>query len=142
MLPTIFKKARMDLAQLNKDKNITVHRSGSYVANLVVMKNADAALVWKAVADLRKKDLDSIQITDSLPVPHVDAITSATKKSYFLTPVRVTICSLKCSDQPKEAEAFMKFIVSKQVRTILEEYGFGVSDKLRRQEYQGGKKSQ
>lgn len=140
MLPTIFKKSGMDLDKLNKDKNITIHRSGSYVANLVVMKNADAALVWKAVADLRKKDLDSIQITDSLPVPYVDTITSATNKSYPLTPVRVTICSLKCSDQPKEAKAFMKFIVSEKVRKVLEDYGFGVSDGLRRQEYREGKK--
>ena len=141
MLPTIFKKSGMDLAQLNKDKNITIHRSGSYVANLVVMKNADAALVWKAVADLRKADLDSIQITDSLPVPYVDAITSATKKSYPLTPVRVTICSLKCSDQPKEAEAFMQFVVSEHVRNVLKDYGFGVSGELLRQEYQNGKKN-
>lgn len=141
MLPTIFKKAGMDLAQLNEDKNITIHRSGSYVANLVVMDNADAALVWKAVADLRKNDLDSIRITESLPTPHVDAITSATNKSYPLTPVRVTICSLTCSDQPEEAKAFIKFIVSDKVKDILEDYGFGVSDELRRQEYKDGKKS-
>ena len=140
MLPTIFKKSGMNLAQLNQDKNITIHRSGSYVANLVVMKHADAALVWKAVAHLREKDLDTIPITDSLPVPYVDAVTSATQKSYPLTPVRVTICSLKCSDQPKEAEAFMKFIVSKDARKVLEDYGFGVSDALRRQEYSRGKK--
>ena len=140
MLPTIFKKSGMDLAQLNRDKNITIHRSGSYVANLVVMKSADAALVWKAVADLRKQDLDSIQIADSLPVPNVDSITSATKKSYPLTPVRVTICSLRCSDQPEEAEAFMRFIASEKVAAILESYGFGVSDELRRQEYQNGEK--
>jgi ABC-type molybdate transport system substrate-binding protein len=140
MLPTIFKKSGMDLAQLNRDKNITIHRSGSYVANLVVMRSADAALVWKAVADLRKQDLDSIQIADSLPIPHVDAITSATKKSYPLTPVRVTICSLRCSDQPEEAEAFMRFIASEKVAAILESYGFGVSDELRRQEYQNGEK--
>lgn len=140
MLPTIFKKSGMDLAQLNRDKNITIHRSGSYVANLVVMQSADAALVWKAVADLRKQDLDSIQIADSLPIPHVDAITSATKKSYPLTPVRVTICSLRCSDQPEEAEAFMRFIASEKVAAILESYGFGVSEELRRQEYQNGEK--
>jgi ABC-type molybdate transport system substrate-binding protein len=140
MLPTIFKKSGMDLAQLNRDKNITIHRSGSYVANLVVMRSADVALVWKAVADLRKQDLDSIQIADSLPIPHVDAITSATKKSYPLTPVRVTICSLRCSDQPEEAEAFMRFIASEKVAAILESYGFGVSEELRRQEYQNGEK--
>ena len=74
------------------------------------------------------------------PTDQYRAITSATKKSYPLTPVRVTICSLKCSDQPEEAEAFMKFIASEKVAAILENYGFGVSDELRRQEYQNGEK--
>jgi hypothetical protein len=58
-------------------KNIIVHRSGSYVANLVQMKNADAGLVWGAVALLRAKDLDSIPIVpEYLPVPYVDAVTA------------------------------------------------------------------
>lgn len=140
MLPTIFTKAGMDLEQLDKSKNITIHRSGSYVANLVVMKNADAALVWDAVAALRKDTLDTVSIKKHLPVPYVDAITSATGKSYKLTPVRVTICSLKCSDQPKEAEAFMQFVVSTEAKQILADYGFGVSDTLRRQEYKNGEK--
>jgi len=140
MLPTIFAKAGMDFGVLMQKKNIIVHRSGSYVANLVQMKNADAGLVWGAVALLRAKDLDSIPIVpEYLPVPYVDAVTSATGKTYKLTPVRVTICSLKCSDQPKQARAFMEFVASDRARKLLEEYGFQVSEQLRRQEYLNGK---
>ena len=140
MLPTIFAKAGMDFSVLMQKKNIIVHRSGSYVANLVQMKNADAGLVWGAVALLRAKDLDSIPIVpEYLPVPYVDAVTSATGKTYKLTPVRVTICSLKCSDQPKQARAFMEFVASDRARKLLEEYGFRVSEQLRRQEYLNGK---
>jgi molybdate transport system substrate-binding protein len=140
MLPTIFTKAGMDFNALMKNKNIIVHRSGSYVANLVQMKNADAGLVWGAVALLRAKDLDSIPIVpEYLPVPYVDAVTSATGKTYKLTPVRVTICSLRCSDQPKQARAFMEFVASDRARKLLEEYGFRVSEQVRRQEYLNGK---
>jgi len=140
MLPTIFGNAKIDLAALTEQKNIIIHRSGSYVANLVVMQNADAALVWEAVAALRRDTLDAIPITKHLPVPYVDAITSATGKSYKLTPVRVTICSLKCSDQPTEAGKFMQFVTSTQARDVLESYGFGVSAELRREEYRNGQK--
>ena len=140
LLPTIFAKAGMNLEQLTRQKNIIVHRSGSYVGNLVVMKNADAALVWAAVAALRRDTLDSIPIPENLPTPHVDAVTSATGKSYILTPVRVTICSLKCSAQPEAAAEFMQFVTSGRVKNILEEYGFGVSETLRKQEYKDGQK--
>lgn len=140
MLPTIFGKAGMNLDALTQQKNIIIHRSGSYVGNLVTMRNADAALVWKAVAALRKDTLDVIPITAQLPVPYVDAVTSATGKAYKLTPVRVTICSLKCSKQLEQAHAFMKFVTSEKARDILEEYGFGVSETMRRQEYKAGKK--
>jgi molybdate transport system substrate-binding protein len=140
LLPTIFAKAGMDFDALMQKKNVIVHRSGSYVANLIQMKNADAALVWGAVALLRTKDLDSIPIVpEYLPVPYVDAVTSATGKTYKLTPVRVTICSLRCSDQPKQARAFMEFVASDRARKLLEEYGFRVSEQVRRQEYLNGK---
>jgi len=140
LLPTIFAKAGINLEQLTREKNIIVHRSGSYVGNLVVMKNADAALVWAAVAALRRDTLDSIPITENLPIPNVDAVTSATGKTYILTPVRVTICSLKCSKQPKEAGKFIQFVISARAKDILEEYGFGVSDDLRKKEYKDGQK--
>ncbi len=140
ILPTIFAKAGMDLAELTEQKNIIIHRSGGHVANLVGMKSADAALVWNAVGFLREESLDRIEITRHLPERHVDGITSATGKRYILMPVRVTICSLKCSTHPRESAEFIQFITSGKVRSILEAYGFGVSADLRRQEYRNGKK--
>jgi len=140
MLPTIFNKAGMDIHKITKEKNIIIHRSGSYVANLVSMKNADAAMVWEAVSILRKEDVDSIPITEHLPVRWVDTVTSATGKDYKLTPVRVTICSLKCSDQMEAGQKFIDFVISKRVRDILEDYGFGVPADLRIQEYKNGEK--
>ncbi|VGO15077.1 Putative binding protein [Pontiella desulfatans] len=140
LLPTIFRTAGMSLNALTQQKNIVIHRSGSYVANLVAMKSADAALVWEAVAVLRRDKLDSIPITENLPVPYVDAVTSATGKSYKLTPVRVTICSLKCSKQLEAVDKFMRFVSSFRAKRILEEYGFGVSADLRKQEYKEGKR--
>ena len=140
ILPTIFSKAGMDLTELTEQKNIIIHRSGGHVANLVAMKSADAALVWNAVGFLREESLDRIKITRHLPVRHVDGITSATGQRYILAPVRVTICSLKCSSNTKESAKFIQFITSEKVRSTLEKYGFGVSADLRRQEYRNGKK--
>jgi molybdate transport system substrate-binding protein len=140
MLPTIFGNAGMNLDALDQNKNITIHRSGSFVANLVVMKNADAALVWEAVAALRRDTLDRIPITKHLPVPYVDTVTSATGKNYKLAPVRVTICSLKCSERAPDAEAFMQFVTSAPAKAILEDFGFGVSTEVRKQEYKNGKR--
>jgi molybdate transport system substrate-binding protein len=139
ILPTIFAKAGME-PNVWTHKNVIIHRSGSYVANLVQMKSADAAVVWGAVARLRAKDLDTVAVVpEYLPVPYVDAVTSATGKTYQLAPVRVTICSLRCSRQPRQARAFMEFMVSDRVRPVLEEYGFVVPERLRRQEYHHGR---
>ena len=140
MLPVIFGKSGINLESITRKKNIIIHRSGSYVANLVVLKNADAALVWGAVAALRTDTLDSIPIPENLPTPHVDAITSATGKSYILTPVRVTICSLKCSQQPEKSEQFIQFLLTPRARDLFEDYGFGVSGEIRKQEYKAGEK--
>ncbi len=124
ILPEIFKNAGIDFKELNIDKKIATHRSGSHVANIIKMKNADAGIVWQAVAHLRRKSLDAISIKDYLPKPYVDTITSATGKSYPLMPVKVTACTLSCSDKQEDAVAFCEFIVSSDVRKILNTYGF------------------
>lgn len=138
MLPTIFKKGGVDFEKLNKDKKIPMHRSGSQVANMIKMRIADAALVWQAVAYLRRDDVDAIEIPECLPVPGVDAITSATGKNYFLRPVRVTISSLMCSQRQDESAAFVTFIRSETGIKMLKGYGFGVSRNVIKQEYANG----
>lgn len=129
LLPTIFEKARINLDDLNKKKRIITHRKGSFVANMVVTKNGDAAICWNAVAALRTKNLDIIPIPDSeLPTPYVDSITSATAKNYPLTPVRVTLCTLKCSKQPKEADKFAKFAISDEGKKIFQKFGYDLGN--------------
>ncbi len=140
MLPKIFEKAGIDFKELNEKKRIHQHRSGSHVANMVKMRTADAALVWQAVAYLRRDDLDSIPITEQLPIPGVDALSSATGKSYILRPVRVTISSLSCSSQKREAEAFAAYIRSETGMNTLKTFGFGADPSLIKQEYANGVK--
>ncbi len=127
MMNTIFTKAGIDFKELNKKKKIVTNKSGGYTANYVKMNNADAGLVWKAVWKLRDDALDFVPITPYLPVPYIDAVTSATGKDYYLTPMRVTIATLTCSKQLDEAEKFAEFIASPRVGQILDEYGFTMS---------------
>ena len=124
MLPSIFAKVDIDFETLN-EKDIQIHRKGGNVANLVAMKNADAAMVWNAVAFLRKDKVDIIQIPgEHLPTPGIDTITSATGRQYKLTPVRVTVATLKCSKNPAEAEKFARFLASDDVSAIFQKSGY------------------
>ena len=125
LLETIFGKAGIDFQQLIKDKEITTNRSGAYVANLIATGNADAGMVWRAVAHLRPNSLDVVPIPEKhLPTPGVDAVTSATGKSYFLTPVRVTVATLTCAAQPEAAKRFAEFVTSNRAAEVLRDFGF------------------
>ena len=125
LLETIFGKAGIDFQQLIKDKEITTNRSGAYVANLITTGNADAGMVWRAVAHLRPNDLDIVPIPQKhLPTPGLDAVTSATGKSYFLTPVRVTVATLTCAAQPEAAKRFAEFVASDRAGEVLKSFGF------------------
>jgi molybdate transport system substrate-binding protein len=139
LLSTILGKADMDLAPLLKQKNVHTHRSGSQVGNMVVMGNADVGLVWNAVVALREKDLEAIPITPYLPAPGVDALTTATKKTYILAPVRVNVATLTCATNPEGARAFAEYLVSPEVAEVLGEYGFTMTNDIIRQEYEAGK---
>jgi molybdate transport system substrate-binding protein len=138
ILPVIFERAGLSLAELNRIKQIGTHRSGSWVANQVIMQSADVALVWQVVAGLRAKDLDAVPIDDALPVPGVDAITSATGKQYFVAPVKVTVVTLACSTQQRESEKFVAFVTSETGKDIFRKHGFKVSDIYGRREYADG----
>jgi molybdate transport system substrate-binding protein len=124
MLSTIFAKAGIDFEKLNEEKKIHTNRSGGYAANFVMTGNADASMVWNAVAHLRRDKLDIVRIDDYLPEPNVDAVTSATGISYILTPMRVTIATLTCSKQPKQAQKFAEFIASQEAQKVFKDFGF------------------
>ncbi len=138
MLPAIFKRGGVDFDEFNRTKSPPTHRSGSWVANQIILGSADAALVWQVVAGLRAKDLDVVPLGKALPEPGVDAITSATGRKYFVAPVRIAIVSLACSKRPHEADEFVKFVASDAGRTIFDKEGFQVSDLYGRRMYANG----
>jgi len=140
MLPTIFKKGGIDFLKLNREKNVVINKSGSYSANYVKMGNADASIVWKAVQALRKDSLDAIEITEQLPIPGIDAVTSATGKAYYLTPMRVTVATLRCSKNKKKATKFAAFLTGKHAAKTMKIFGFTMDKpELIRKEYHDGK---
>lgn len=138
LLPTLFANAGMDFAALNRDKKINTHRSGSQAANIVQMGNADATIVWNAVASLRAESLEQIAITPYLPQPYVDTTTSATGKTYRLTPVRVTVATLTCSTAKDRAAAFARYVAAPERQEAFRRLGYTVDPAHVRQEYAQG----
>lgn len=139
MLPTIFAKAGIDFEKLNKEKRIETNKSGGYAANMVKMKNTDAAIVWNAVAFLRKDAVDIVSIDPVLPEPYVDTVTSATGKTYKLTPLRVTIATLKCSKQSEKAAKFAEWLVSDASSKVFQDFGYTLNRDEAKQKYKDGK---
>jgi molybdate transport system substrate-binding protein len=127
MLPAIFKRAGVDFEEFNRAKAPPTHRSGSWVANQIIMGAADAALVWQVVAALRAEDLDVVPLGDALPQPGVDTVTSATGRSYFVAPVKVAVVSLACSRRQRDIEDFVSFVISDAGRRIFAKAGFQIS---------------
>ncbi len=140
MLPTILGKAKIDVAELkNRPTNFKTFRKGGQAANAVQTGNGDAAIVWNAVAHLQSEHLTAVPIEAKyLPVEGVDAITSATGKVRQIHCIRVTIATLKCSDQPEAARKFAEFLTSDAAAKVFEESGFTVVPT--RKEYADGKK--
>ena len=138
ILPIIFKHAGVDFEEMNRIKQIPTHRSGSWVANQIIMNAADVALVWQVVAQLRQKDLDVISIDGILPTPGVDAITSATGNRYIVAPVKVGMVTLTCSQRPREAEDFVKFVSATEGKRILRAHGYKVTELCGRRFYANG----
>lgn len=124
MLGTIFSKAGIDFDKLNETKKIHTNRSGGYAANFVMTGNADATMVWDAVAHLRSDKLDIIRIDSHLPIPYVDAVTSATGITYKLTPMRVTAATLTCSKMQAASKKFLEYLASKEATKTFKEFGF------------------
>jgi len=139
LLPTIFTKAGLDLPKLLEKETFHTHRSGSQAANMVVMGTADAAVVWNAVVALRPNDLDMVPIDSYLPVPYVDAVTTATGKSYVLAPVRVSVATLRCAADPAGAKAFAEYLASPKAADVWRESGYTMGADLIHQEYADGK---
>ena len=124
MLSTIFSKVDIDFGKLNETKKIHTNPKGGYAANFVMTGNADATMVWDAVAHLRSDKLDVIRIDEHLPVPFVDAVTSATSITYKLRPMRVTAATLACSNKPAASARFLDYLASEEASKVFKEFGF------------------
>lgn len=132
LLPTMLKKAGFDIEEVKKLPKLKTVRKGSQAANDVQTGSSDAATVWNAVWYLRRDKLDKVDIVaEHLPTSGVDAVTTATakKSKYFLMPVKVTVATLKCSDQPKAAKAFAEWLASEEAAKIIKSYGFAMPPK-------------
>ena len=106
---------------------VTRPRMGGEAANAIIVGHADAAIVWNAVAYLRREKLDTIPIEPAYrPVPNVDAVTTATFGLIDMGTVRVTIDVLKCSKQPEAARAFAEFVASSAEQKAWQDLGFGL----------------
>ncbi len=142
LLPRIMKKAGLDIEKIKKLPKLKTVRKGSQAANDVQLGSNDAAIVWNAVWYLRRDKLRKIDILDEyLPTPGEDAVTTATEKKskYYLMPVRVTVATLKCSDQPKAAKKFAQWLASKTAVETIGKYGFTMPPKTVK-EYADGTK--
>lgn len=125
LLPKIMEKAGVDYEKLKESPNLTVFKKGGQVANAVKSGNADAGMVWDAVAHLRREDVKIIPLADeALPTPGVDVVTTATQRTYSLMPVKVTMATLTCSEQPAAARKFAEFVTTDAAQEILRNYGF------------------
>lgn len=128
MLPTIFAKAGLDLERVSKQPNVQTFRKGGQAANLVVTGNADAAVVWNAVAHLRLDEVDVVPIAaEHLPTAGVDTVTTPTPKTYYLAPVRVTVATLQCSQRADAARKLAEFMASEEASAVFRKFGFTVA---------------
>ena len=99
-------------------------RGGGSAANLVAMGDVDAAIVWDAVAYLRRDKLDAVPIEPQYRlIPGIDAVTSPTGRSYDIGRIKVTMDVLTCSKQPEAATKFAEFVLQNR-KVFAEEFGF------------------
>jgi molybdate transport system substrate-binding protein len=104
-------------------ENVRVETKGHQQrCNDVVMGTLDAAIVWNAVAELYKTEVDIITI----PETYVDAITSATYGVVDLTYTKVTAGMIKANKANEERPATKRFYdyLATEGKTILADMGF------------------
>ncbi|MEW6041353.1 MAG: extracellular solute-binding protein, partial [Elusimicrobiota bacterium] len=108
------------------EKNIISRtRGGGEAANAVIIGTADAAIVWDAVAYLRRDNLDLIPIEQEYQLKSgIDAVTTSTYGYIDMGLIRVTIATLKHSKNLKAATSFAEFVQSKENKEIWKKFGY------------------
>ena len=123
ILPVMFPKTGRE--QAIRKNIVTTVRSGGQAANAVMAGTLDAAIVWNAVAFLRREKLDAIPIAqEHCPRPVVDAVTSATNKLWDVSRINVGIAVLNCSRRRQAAAKFAEFVASERNREVFNGLGF------------------
>lgn len=112
------------------DKNVASRmRCPCDAANALTLDNADAAVVWNAVAWLRRDKLDALPIApEILPQQGVDVITSASFGRLDLGITKVNVMVLDYSKQRRAAEAFAAYAAGPESADLWKEYGFSSPD--------------
>lgn len=99
----IFAQAGLDSTALNAKESFTVNELGLWVQ----MKDVDAAVVWDAVAQGIRDEVDLIEIPEAV------------------NQISTVVCArLKSAPRPNEAQRFLEFLVSPAGRRILNENGY------------------
>ncbi|MFH1762331.1 MAG: extracellular solute-binding protein [bacterium] len=100
-------------------------RGGGEAANAVMTGAADASIVWNAVAYLRRDKLDSISIEPEYMLKKgIDAVTSASFGRIDMGHIRVTIATLKYSENIPAAKAFAEYVASDDAQAVWQKHGF------------------
>jgi molybdate transport system substrate-binding protein len=121
ILAAMLAKAGLTDAVMKKAEPVNVQRSSGDLVNALSLGNVDAVVAWDAVI-LRDKKLKCIPIAENY---RVDAVTSATGKSYPARVVNVTLTSLKSSKDPAAMAAFLKFATGPEGRAEFQKLHFG-----------------
>jgi molybdate transport system substrate-binding protein len=123
IMTVVFRKAGIEDAMSKKE--IVRARGGGEIANAVKIGTVDAAVVWNAVAFERKDALDAIPIDPGiLPLPGVDAVTTATYGVLEMATTRVDLMTLKGSRQIEAARKLAELASSERGRAIFSQKGF------------------
>jgi molybdate transport system substrate-binding protein len=126
----IFSKMDSNIVKKIKANIVSYTRGGYEAANAVVLKTADIAIAWDAVAFLRKDQVDVIPINpEYMPKPSVDAITSATYGVIDLSKTKITLILLKYSSDKDKAQKLVDFINSDEAKAIWLKHGFAAAEK-------------
>ena len=101
----IFTKAGLDTGKLHPKESLTVNELGVWVK----MHDADAAVVWDAIAANIAKDTDIIEIPESQNIIS-----------------RVVIALMTTSHNKKSAQKFIDFLLSEEGREILKAHKYRI----------------
>jgi molybdate transport system substrate-binding protein len=123
LLAAMLAKAGLTDGIMSK-KDLLVSRTSGDLVNALALGSVDAIVAWDALLR-RNRQLRIIPIADRY---RVDAITSATGKTYGVRTVRATMSSLKSSKEAGAMKAFLDFAAGPSGRAEFEKLGFSPAE--------------